>query len=117
MMLGKTLGHYRIVEKLGQGGMGRVYRAHDEVLDRDVAIKVLPEGTLTDEAARKRFRKEAIALSKLNHAHIGTIHDFGTQDGVDFLVMEYVPGITLAMKLATGPLHQNEVLALGAETL
>jgi eukaryotic-like serine/threonine-protein kinase len=114
-MIGRTLGHYRVFEKLGEGGMGQVYRAHDEVLDRDVAIKVLPERALADEAARKHFRKEALALSKLNHPHIGTIHDFGTQDGVDFLVMEYIPGTTLALKIAAGPLPEKEVLALGAQ--
>lgn len=114
-MIGQTLGHYRIVEKLGEGGMGQVYRAHDAVLDRDVAIKVLPAGTLADEAARKRFRKEALTLSKLNHPHIGAIHDFGTQDGVDFLVMEYIPGTTLTLKLAAGPLPEKEVIRLGAQ--
>ncbi|MFQ5694369.1 MAG: protein kinase, partial [Terriglobia bacterium] len=102
-MIGRTLGHYRIVEKIGAGGMGEVYRAHDERLDRDVAVKVLPAGTLTDETARKRFRKEALALSKLNHPNIETVHDFDTQDGVDFLVMEHIPGVTLSEKLATGP--------------
>jgi len=75
--------------------MGEVFRAHDQHLDRDVAIKVLPTGTLDDESARKRFRKEALALSKLNHPNIATIHDFDTQHGVDFLVMEYIPGITV----------------------
>ncbi len=72
-MIGKTLGHYRIEEKLGAGGMGEVYRAHDERLERDVALKVLPAETLTDEVARKRFRKEALALSKLNHPNIASI--------------------------------------------
>jgi serine/threonine-protein kinase len=83
-MIGKTLGHNRIVEKLGEGGMGQVYRAHDEHLDRDVAVKVLPPDTFRDESARKRFRKEALALSKLNHPNIETVHDFDTQDGIDF---------------------------------
>ena len=72
-MIGQTLGHYRIVEKIGAGGMGEVYRAHDEKLERDVALKVLPPGMLADEAARKRFRKEALALAKLNHPNIETI--------------------------------------------
>ena len=75
--------------------MGEVYRAQDEHLDREVAIKVLTPGTLADEHTRKRFRKEALALSKLNHPNIATIHDFDTQRGVDFLVMEYIPGVTL----------------------
>ncbi|MFQ5694366.1 MAG: protein kinase [Terriglobia bacterium] len=114
-MIGKTLSHYRIVEKIGAGGMGEVYRAHDERLDRDVAIKVLPAGTLTDETARKRFRKEALALAKLNHPNIETVHDFDTQDGVDFLVMEHIPGVTLSEKLATGPLPEKEIAHLGAQ--
>ncbi|MGZ5497914.1 MAG: protein kinase domain-containing protein, partial [Candidatus Aminicenantales bacterium] len=69
-MLGRTLGHYRIIEKVGAGGMGVVYRARDERLDRDVAIKVLPAGALADDEARTRFRKEAIALSRLNHPNV-----------------------------------------------
>ena len=89
---GQVLGHYRIAQKIGEGGMGEVYRARDEHLGRDVAIKVLPTGTLADPHARKRFRKEADALSKLNHPNIATIYDFDTQEGVDFLVMEYIPG-------------------------
>ncbi len=95
--------------------MGEVYRARDERLERDVAIKVLPTGTLTDEAARRRFRQEALALARLNHPHIATIHDFNSQDGVDFLVMERVPGSSLAEKLAAGPLSEKETLRLGAQ--
>ena len=95
--------------------MGVVYKARDEHLQREVAIKVLPVGTLSDEAARKLFRKEALALSKLNHPNIATIHDFDTQQDVDFLVMEYIPGITLSAKLATGPLPEKEVLRLGVQ--
>ena len=109
------LGHYRIVEKIGTGGMGDVYRAHDEHLARDVAIKVLPPGTLIDESARKHFHKEALILSKLNHPNVATIHDFDTQQGVDFLVMEYIPGITLRDKVAAGPLPGKEVLRLGVQ--
>src|SRR5579864_85638 len=92
---GQIISHYHIVEKIGAGGMGEVYRAHDEHLDRDVALKVLPMGALTDNSARKRFRKEAQALSKLSHANIATVFDFDTQHGVDFLVMELIPGATL----------------------
>jgi len=77
-MIGESISHYKILEQLGAGGMGVVYRAHDERLDRDVAVKVLPTGTLTDEAARKRFRKEALTLSRLNHPNIATVHDFDT---------------------------------------
>src|SRR5664280_3332353 len=95
--------------------MGEVYRAHDEHLARDVAIKVLPPGTLIDESARKYFRKEALILSQLNHPNIATIYDFDTQQGVDFLAMEYIPGITLSEKVAAGPLPEKEVLRLGVQ--
>src|SRR3984885_6575706 len=103
-MINQVLSHYRIVEKIGAGGMGVVYRAHDEQLDRDVAVKVLPPGSLADEAAQKRFRKEALSLARLNHPNIATVHEFGSQDGVDFLVTEYIPGTTLDAKLARGAL-------------
>ena len=114
-MEGRTLSHYRILEQIGAGGMGVVYRAHDERLDRDVALKALPPGLLSDDAARRRFRREALALSKLNHPNIATVHDFDTQEGVDYLVMELVSGQTLAQKLAVGPLLEKEVAALGAQ--
>jgi serine/threonine protein kinase/tetratricopeptide (TPR) repeat protein len=115
LLVGSELGHYRIVEKIGAGGMGEVYRARDEHLARDVAIKVLPPGTLTDESARKHFRKEALILSQLNHPNVATIHDFDMQQGVDFLVMEYIPGITLSEKVGAGPLPEKEVLRLGVQ--
>ena len=114
-MVGRTISHYQILEKLGEGGMGVVYKARDEHLQREVAIKVLPVGMLGNEAARKQFRKEALALSKLNHPNIATIHDFDTRQEVDFLVMEYIPGITLSKKLAAGPLPEKEVLRLGMQ--
>ena len=98
-MVGESLGHYRILEKIGAGGMGVVYRARDERLERDVAIKVLPAGLLSDEDARKRFRKEALALAHLNHPNIATIHDFDTDGTVDFLVLEHVPGTTLDQQI------------------
>jgi eukaryotic-like serine/threonine-protein kinase len=114
-LLGRTLGHYRILEKIGEGGMGEVYRAHDEHLDCDVAIKVLPLGSVSDESARKRFHKEARALSRLSHPCIAIVHDFDTQQGVDYLVMEYVSGTTLSEKLARGKLPEKEVIALGMQ--
>src|SRR5580698_3517779 len=114
-MIGSGLGHYLIIEKIGAGGMGEVYRAHDEKLERDVALKVLPAGMLADEAARKRFRKEALALAKLNHPNIETIYEFASQDGVDFLAMELVAGLTLGQKLTGGRLPDKEVLQLGAQ--
>jgi serine/threonine protein kinase/tetratricopeptide (TPR) repeat protein len=114
-MIGQRLSHYRIEEQIGAGGMGVVYRAHDEQLDRDVAIKVLPPGALADEAAHKRFRKEALALARLNHPNIATVHEFGSQDGIYFLVTEYIAGITLDAKLARGPLAPAEVVRLGVQ--
>jgi serine/threonine-protein kinase len=114
-MIGQTLGHYRILEKVAAGGMGVVYRARDEQLDRDVAVKVLPPGALRDDTARRHFRKEALALAKLNHPNIETVYEFGTQDGMDFLVMEYVPGKTLADRLTGGTLPEKEVVALGMQ--
>jgi eukaryotic-like serine/threonine-protein kinase len=114
-LTGRTLGHYRILEKIGAGGMGEVYRAHDEHLEREVAIKVLPPGTLSDETSRKRFRKEALALSKLNHPNIATIHDFDTQQGLDFLVMESIRGVSLRERLASQPLPEKQILALGTQ--
>ena len=114
-MIGQTLGHYRILERVAAGGMGVVYRARDEQLDRDVALKVLPSGTLSDDTARRHFRKEAMALAKLNHPNIETVYEFGTQDGMDFLVMEFVPGKTLADRLKGGALPEKDVIALGMQ--
>ena len=114
-MIGQRLSHYRIVEQIGAGGMGVVYRAHDEQLDRDVAIKVLRPGSLVDESARKRFRKEALSLARLNHPNIATVHEFSSQDGVDFLVIEYIAGVTLDAKLGRGPLPATEVSRLGVQ--
>jgi serine/threonine-protein kinase len=114
-MIGQTLGHYRILEKVGSGGMGVVYRARDEQLERDVALKVLPSGTLSNDASRRHFRNEALALAKLNHPNIETVYEFDTQDGTDFLVMEYVPGKTLADRLIGGALPEKEVIALGMQ--
>ena len=114
-MIGQTLGHYRVLDKIGAGGMGVVYRAKDQSLERDVALKVLPAGALADDEARKRFRREALALSKLNHPNIATIHDFGTDGGVDFLVMEYISGTTLMERSLSGALPEAEVIALGRQ--
>jgi serine/threonine protein kinase len=114
-MIGQTLGHYRIVEKIGSGGMGEVYRAHDEQLDRDVALKFLPPGMLLNESARKRFREEALTLARLNHPNIATVHEFDRQNDADFLVMEYVKGMSLAQKLAGGPLQEKEIATIGAQ--
>jgi serine/threonine protein kinase/Tfp pilus assembly protein PilF len=114
-MIGQTLTHYRIVAKIGAGGMGEVYQARDERLERDVALKVLPASALADKTARNRFRKEALALSKLNHPNIATIFDFDTDGGVDFLAMEYVVGETLAQKIAGASLSEKDVLAIAVQ--
>ena len=114
-LIGQAVSHYRILEKLGAGGMGVVYRAHDEQLDRDIALKVLPTGLLADEAARKRFRNEALALAKLNHPCIETVHDFGSEAGLDFLVMELVHGVPLSQLLKDGPLDERLTRKLGVQ--
>jgi eukaryotic-like serine/threonine-protein kinase len=114
-MIAQTLGHYRVLEKIGEGGMGIVFRARDEQLDREVALKILPNGTLADEPSRKQFRTEALALAKLSHPNIETVFEFNSQDGIDFLALELIPGITLKEKLKDGPLPQKEVLRLGMQ--
>ena len=114
-MIDQTLGHYRLLDKIGAGGMGVVYRARDERLERDVALKVLPAGALVDEETRMRFRREALALSKLNHPNIAIIHDFNTEKDVDFLVMEYISGVTLGEKALSGALPEAEVVHLGKQ--
>jgi serine/threonine protein kinase/tetratricopeptide (TPR) repeat protein len=112
---GHVISHYRIVEKIGAGGMGVVYRAHDDQLDRDVALKVLPAGLLAEEGARKQFRKEALALAKLNHPNIETIYEFSSQDGMDFLAMELIRGEPLDQLLDKGPLAEPELVRLGTQ--
>ena len=114
-MLGMTLSHYRILHHVAAGGMGVVYCARDERLDREVALKVLPEGALADAPARARFRNEARALSRLNHPGIATIFEFDSENGTDFLVMEYVPGTTLAERISAGALPESELLDLGIQ--
>src|SRR5438876_1841654 len=116
-MIGQTLSHYRIIAKLGAGGMGEVYSAHDERLEREVALKIIRSGALADEAARKRFRKEALALSKLNHPNIATIFDFDfdSESGVDLIAMEYVPGETLAERARSGSMAEKEAIALALQ--
>ena len=113
--IGHVLGHYRIVEQIGAGGMGVVYRAHDEQLDRDVALKVLPAGILADEVARKQFRKEALALARLSHPNIATVFEFSSQEGVDFLAMELIPGRPLSERLHAGAMPQPEIVRLATQ--
>ena len=114
-MVGETISHYRILAQIGAGGMGVVYKAYDEQLEREVALKLLSPGLLADEGARKRFRGEALALARLNHPNIATIFEFGNDDAADFLVTEYIPGITLDMKLSAGALDLEEVIRLGIQ--
>jgi serine/threonine protein kinase/tetratricopeptide (TPR) repeat protein len=114
-MIGQTLGHYIIVDKIGAGGMGVVYRARDSRLERDVALKVLPEGALSDPEARRRFRNEALALARLNHPNICAVFDFNTENGVDFLAMEYVPGESLDKRLRQSSVPLEQVTRLGAQ--
>ncbi len=116
-LVGRTLGHYRIIEAIGAGGMGVVYKGRDARLDRDIALKLLPPDRFFDAAARKRFRNEALLLSQLNHPNIASIYDFDTQDGVDFLVMELISGRTLAKKLEDGPLSESETLNISLQIL
>ena len=94
-MIGRMLSRYRIESKLGEGGMGVVYKAHDTQLHRPVAIKVLPHDAVADPIRKERFALEARAASALNHPGIVTIHDISSEDGIDFIVMEYVSGKTL----------------------
>src|SRR6202453_1165076 len=109
---GTKLARYSIVEPLGAGGMGVVYRARDEKLERVVAIKLLSPGVFTGDEARRRFHKEALALAKLSHAHIAAVYDVGEQDGIDYIVMECVPGESLAAKIKSGPLTVKDATSI-----
>jgi len=112
---GNKLGPYEILSPLGAGGMGEVYRARDTRLERTVAIKILPTQVSNDPLRKQRFEREAKTISSLNHPNICTLHDIGSQDGVDYLVMECVEGETLVERLEKGPLPLEQVLKYGAQ--
>ncbi len=109
---GGMLSHYRLVEKIGEGGMGVVWSADDTVLGRQVAIKVLPDDFAQDQERLARFKQEARLLAALNHSNIAGIHGLEESDGVRYLVLELVPGLTLAERIARGPLPVEEALTV-----
>lgn len=115
--IGQVLGHYRLIEQIGAGGMGVVFRAHDEQLRRDVAVKIIPPALIPDERSRERFHQEALALGRLNHPNVAMAFDFGQENGVDYLVTEYVTGINLDEKIHGQPMPQKTVLELGVQLL
>ena len=113
-LIGRTLGHYRIVDKIGEGGMGVVYRAHDERLDRDVAIKVLHSSVAQDAGRLARFEREAKAVAKLDHPNILAIHDFGTEEDVTYAVTELLDGQNLRESIPASGMSWQKTVEMGA---
>jgi eukaryotic-like serine/threonine-protein kinase len=112
---GIRLGHYEILSPIGTGGMGEVYKSRDTRLDRTVAIKVLPEHIAKRTDLRARFEREARAVAGLNHPHICVLHDIGSQDGSDFMVMEFMEGETLGARIEKGALPLDQAIKLGTQ--